>query len=347
MKLPRRRFTTGLATLGGAWLLAPKHARAEAPPLTFVAGGDVVFTRDLNAALHEQPILEPLSGVQRWFRAADVAFVNLESPLASDTLPRRAHRERAPILRGDPAAAQALARGGVDVVSVANNHVFDLGEAGLAATLEHVERAGMTPAGAGLTRERALEPAILEVRGRRFGLLAFTYGTNHRPERSGPHAARLGEAAERLRQVRGQVDTLVVSLHFGEEFTSTVSLDQRVWAHRCVDAGADAVIGHHPHVLQGVEVYAGKPIYYSLGNFIWGLASVSALSAMAYVEFGGDGRQVLSAKVLPVLRGRGHALPRVVDAKRGRYALAAIRGSSYALKTKLRATEEALELVLG
>lgn len=319
------------------------ESNAAQGAVRLVAAGDIGFSKDLNHAIEDEGV-DPFAELGGAFSDADLAFANLESPLASADVKGRTFRKGAPILRGTPKAAPALAKAGLDVVSLANNHVFDLGRAGLEQTLSHVRGAGVETLGAGLSHDEAFRPFRRTLGGLRIGALAFTYGTNH-PAEGGAVAARLrDDPAGEVARLRPDVDRLFVSLHWGEQFRHAVSQDQIGLAHKLIEAGADAIVGHHPHVLQGVEKYRGRPIVYSLGNFLWGLQTQTMTSALAVIEFT-PGTGDVGLKIVPVLRRPPLGLPRVVGLEEGRNVVGLIRVHSRRFRTKFRATDGALTLV--
>ena len=226
-------------------------------------------------------VLEPIAGV---LRAADLAVVNLETPVSGD-----AHAQTGSIVfDAPPALPQALAAAGVDGVSLANNHAFDQHPAGLQATWGALQEAGLEWMGAGSSRDEAWEPRILEARGMRIGLLSFTRRLNRvlnpAASRGGPQVAfvpyvprpsalTVAEAVERVRAAARCCDALVVCVHWGVEYSPTPKPEDRALAHALLEAGALAVIGHHPHVLQPIERYrtaSGRDtlVAFSLGNLV-------------------------------------------------------------------------------
>lgn len=207
----------------------------------------------------------------------DVTFANLESPVA----PRSGKGSRSFVFNAPPAAVRALRAAGVDIVSIANNHLFDQGREGFLETLRELDAAGMAWAGAG---ERPAEagPRRMEAGGISLAFLAwsrfFNDSGNDCPRgtsRPCLQAAVLDpdRAVAAVRRAAGTSDAVVVSLHWGEEYADRPREDDVVLAHRLADAGALVVLGHHPHVLQPIELYRradGKvaAIAYSLGNFV-------------------------------------------------------------------------------
>jgi poly-gamma-glutamate synthesis protein (capsule biosynthesis protein) len=206
-------------------------------------------------------------------------FANLETPVAPDA----AKDVREFMFNAPPEAVAALRRAGVDLVSVANNHVFDQGRAGFEETLRRLDELGMPYVGAG-PEGRAAGPLHLEAGGLRIAFLGWTYGFNQDgnacpPPRPGAapcvQAAALDRerAEEAVRAAAREADAVVVSLHWGVEYQRQPRREDVELARRLADAGALVVLGHHPHVLQPLELYRradGRTavIAYSLGNFI-------------------------------------------------------------------------------
>ena len=200
--------------------------------------------------------------------AADQAFANLEVPIG----------ERAWVKPGrsdeffhDAEIAAALARAGVRVVSLANNHMLDCGEQGLQRTLEVCRAAGLIPIGAGRDLAEARTPARMTVRGQRVLWLAYGTTTNDAAAAGRPGIAPLEAAivAEDCARWRSETDVLVVSAHWGSMYVDYPPPRVTEVANAICAAGADVVIGHHPHVLQGVERRGRAIVLYSLGDAVF------------------------------------------------------------------------------
>lgn len=187
-----------------------------------------------------------------WFGKADITMVNLENPVTDrgDKSPKQFN------FRMPPKYVQVLLDGGVDIVNLANNHVWDYGLQGIKDTFAYLDDAGIKHVGAGETTEEAKKPVIIELKGRRIGFLGYFWDD--------------GNLEEEVSVLKQKVDVVVVNFHWGIEGSNYPEHYQVYMAHRAVDAGADLVIGHHPHVLQGMEKYNNGIIAYSLGNFIFG-----------------------------------------------------------------------------
>ena len=249
---------------------------------------DLVFAGDLILDVPQPDYW--LDGIAPRVRAADVAIGHLEVP----------HTHGAPIMHGDiaapgadPAHVAAIRRAGFHAVSLAGNHIADCGAEGIADTVAALDAAGIAHAGAGSNLEKATQPAVIGSRGPRVALLSYNcvgpedaWAT---PARAGcaylrvdtadgspvnpraalltPDPASLAAMAADIRSARAAADLVVVSLHKGIVHTpATLAPYERAVAHAAIDGGADVVAGHHAHILRGIEMYRGKPIFHGLGN---------------------------------------------------------------------------------
>jgi poly-gamma-glutamate synthesis protein (capsule biosynthesis protein) len=206
----------------------------------------------------------------------DLTFANLETPIA----PGADKGSRSFVFNAPPAAARALRHAGIGLVSVANNHLFDQGRDGFLETLAQLDGAGLRYVGAGPSPAEA-GPRRIEVNGLSLAFLAWSRFFNERgndcPVAPGPclRAALLDAqgAVAAVRAAAAQAEAVVVSLHWGEEYASQPREEDVALARRIADAGALVILGHHPHVLQPIELYRRADgqvalIAYSLGNFI-------------------------------------------------------------------------------
>jgi len=212
----------------------------------------------------------PFRGIRPLVQKADLAFANLECPLSG----------RGRILgmfRADPVYTEGLKEAGFGVVSVANNHMFDAGEQGFKETLEHLDRVGIPYTGGGRNLAQARQPVVKEVKGCRIGFLAYTQFSDNgfacdlsSEDGAGILPFSMPIILEDIQKNRDGVDILIISLHWLSANTPFIHKKATECAHQILDAGADIIVGHHPHVYKAVEIYKGKPIIYSLGNLIFG-----------------------------------------------------------------------------
>lgn len=274
---------------------APTETPDEAPPhqASLVFSGDLVLNPRTMRHLSATPgaFDAALSAWAARVRADELAYVNLEMPLVDDVeeldsgapLGDGARPRHAPVLGGSSALADAIARAGIDIVGVANNHAFDQGHAGLERTLAALDAREIAHVGA-LPAEREqdpLTPIVLERGGLRIAYLAATEALNQRHRADAGRRMRVAmlrddEALYRaLAEARTQADLVVLALHWGRDFAAAPTASQRALAHRLVQAGADLIVGTGPHVLHPVERLTSPRgdalILYSMGNFISGM----------------------------------------------------------------------------
>jgi hypothetical protein len=267
---------------------APAQPRSRTEAVArFGAVGDVISHGDVlrAAAQAEQKDAAGLSLNRAGFDALleglwddlaglDLVFANLETPVA----PRQGRKTREWMFNAPPELVQSLAAAGIRAVSLANNHAYDQGRPGFEETLQELARAGMTVAGAGPTCALAQAARTLEVGGFRVAFLSASALYNQRLNRSPRElcASELDEAAllGAVKTAReGGAELVVLALHWGEEYHTAPRPEDVELAHRLVDGGVDVLLGHHPHVLQPVELYPAADgrlglIAYSLGNFL-------------------------------------------------------------------------------
>lgn len=256
-----------------------KHVMtAEPKEFSIVTSGDVMLGRRVADAMKRWGINYPFARVTSYIRDADLAFGNLESPLSLQGTPLPG---KGIWFRGDPKGAEALREAGYSVMSVANNHTLDYDTPAFLDTLAVLLENGIDPVGGGKNPAEATEPVIKQVCGQKIAFLAATemadifwsweYRRTLEVKPEQPGVVRLDESqlANAIKALKGKADIIIVSLHWGTEFSDYPTEEQRRIAHGLVDAGANLIIGHHPHCLQGVEVYKGSIIAYSLGNFVY------------------------------------------------------------------------------
>lgn len=238
----------------------------------------MTFAGDLNLADNVEHYVGGRTDYvfERWKPGnhADIFMVNLENPVTTETT----KVEKKYNFKMDPLYLKTLVDGGVTLVNCANNHVFDYGTGGIDDTMRYLDSLGILRVGVGHTLAEARKPVIIERKGRRIGFLGY-FGdgdfaaTSRRP---GFAPRRSRDIVEDVKRLRSSVDFVVVNFHWGTERAAKPDEWQRTLAHRVIDAGADLIVGHHPHVLQGLEQYHGKWIAYSLGNFVFGGNSLSS-----------------------------------------------------------------------
>ena len=264
----------------------------------------------------------PFAATSAILRGADLTIANLEAPLTRGGTEYIGKKFR---FRSDPAVAAALKRAGISAVTLANNHMLDFGAAGLEDTMLHLSTAQVAFAGAGRSLSEARRPAVMTVKGKKVGLLAYSltlpddfFATSHR---AGTAPGYIRYVRADVARLRGQADYVVVSFHWGGELLLTPRPYQVSVARAAIDAGADVIIGHHPHVLQGTERYKDGVILYSLGNFAFATrSSRTDRSMIAVVSLDGGVKEV---ELIPinVLNLEVRLQPALLDRRRGKQVI--------------------------
>src|SRR2546430_2570626 len=210
----------------------------------------------------------PFAAVLPLLRQSAIVVGNLEGPFAEKA--RKLRRNFS--YRVDPTLASALTRAGINILTLANNHLLDCGRSGVLETLDILAREGLAPLGAGVNEQEAHRPIIRQAGRWRIGLLGYYW--NRRTAATADKPASAMDPPEALdadiRALRDRADRVVVIFHWGVPYLRDPSAEDRAKARLAIDLGADAVVGHHPHVIQPFEIYHGRPIFFSVGNFAFG-----------------------------------------------------------------------------
>lgn len=297
----RRRGGGRVWFLVAAVMMSPGPAIGEGATITVAAVGDIMLDGSARPEMVRFGYDHPFAATGDLLRGASIAIGNLEGPLTDGGTPEN---DKQYLFRSPPGeVAPALARAGFDVVSLANNHILDFGVEGLSHTIEILKQHGIAPVGAGENLAAARRPVILEREGHRIAFLAYSLTF---PESFWATRERAGTAFGHAKHIRADVrkaarkaDLVLVSFHWGREATTELRDYQTELGRHAIDAGAHAVIGHHPHILQGVERYRDGVILYSIGNFAFGSYSPrSRSSAIAMLTF--NGGRLQSARLVPL-----------------------------------------------
>jgi poly-gamma-glutamate capsule biosynthesis protein CapA/YwtB (metallophosphatase superfamily) len=243
------------------------------------AVGDVMLDRGVKEGVKDRGYQCLFEETKHILSKADIVFCNLECPITREG-------RQLNMFRADPdIALKVLKDGSVDIVSIANNHILDFDDVGLLWTLDNLSKAGISHVGAGGNLEESRREVVFKVKGNRIAFLAYTetwfmWTNNDRKWEAGDATPGVMPASmeyllEDINRVRKDVDLIIVSVHWGKEYVDAPTEFQYEFARTAIDAGANIVLGHHPHVLQGIEFYNDGIICYSLGNFIFDLKRLS------------------------------------------------------------------------
>ena len=252
----------------------PAFSQQHEEELAVAFTGDILLDRGVRSQIESEGIGSLFTGrMDSLIQTADYVVGNLECPVTDV----RAPLFKRFVFRGEPDWLDALHRHGFTHLNLANNHSVDQGRRGLTSTIDNIIKAGITPFGADSTLQAAIKPLLLASSPRKIYLLSsvqmplehFPY----LPDRPTPATLPIDSLCSSIRGLKAAQPgcCVIVSLHWGREHTLEPTTTQRYDAHRLVDAGADALVCHHPHTLQSVEHYRDVPIYYSIGNYIFDL----------------------------------------------------------------------------
>ena len=254
------------------FLLQKKKLLQSSEEVSLVAVGDISYSRGVERIVRKQNNINyPFLKIKDYLKNADLVFGNLETPITQGLeIP-----DFEMIFRSNPGTEQALKQTGFPILSLANNHTPDFGEKGLKDTFNFLENAGIKYVGAGQNEQEACQPVYIEKKGIKFAFLAYNdtdvVPVNYEASinRAGTAFMRIDKMTEAVKEAKRKVDIVIVSMHAGIEYAEKPNNSQISFAHAAIDAGADLVIGHHPHVVQTMEKYKGRYIFYSLGNFVF------------------------------------------------------------------------------
>jgi poly-gamma-glutamate capsule biosynthesis protein CapA/YwtB (metallophosphatase superfamily) len=252
--------------------ITPAVEEEEPEEVMLIAVGDISYSREVGRRVRAQnDINYPFLDVADYFKTGDIVMGNLETTITEG----REIMDGEMVFRSDPGTEIALKNAGFTIMSLANNHIPDFGEKGILDTMQYLEQAGIKHVGAGANLEEASRPKYIEKNGLVLAFLAFNdsdvvpgyYGADENSP--GTALMDIELMTQRVREAKENADHVIVNMHSGTEYVPNPNDRQVNFARAAIDAGAEIVIGHHPHVVQSAEIYQGKYIFYSLGNFVF------------------------------------------------------------------------------
>jgi poly-gamma-glutamate synthesis protein (capsule biosynthesis protein) len=282
-----------------SFLLFQMPLSAQGAEVIIQAAGDVMLGGRWELQMAQDGYFHPFQRIAPELKKGDITLVNLEVPLTGRGTEFTDKKYR---FRVKPSAVAALKKAGITTVALANNHSMDYGAVGLQDTLQQLDKAGIGHVGAGENLAAARKAMVYDIRGTKVALLGYSLTL---PQEFWAGEKRAGTAPlleklvkEDIAAARKQASIVIVTAHWGEEGTTRLREYQPRLARMMIDSGADAVIGHHPHILQGVEKYKRGIIFYSLGNFAFAHKSrIADRTLLVRLRFDGDKR---TAELLPV-----------------------------------------------
>ncbi len=314
--LKQELWLTGMSTLGSGLQEAikafavtqgftPEGISPLGNPVNVTVAGDIIFGRTVHSRMVQyNDFAHPLRKVAPRLRDADLTIADLECSLSDNT--EKPDDPFTFMFTTNAAAVEGLTLAGIDGVSLANNHSMNFGKLGLQDTLAVLAQEKITAFGGGMTLAEARKPGLFTAKGVKFaflgydGITAEDYGAG--PNWPGTCPLRMELVLEDLaRAKQDNPDLIIPFFHWSAEYVSVPSAQMREIAHQAIDHGAAMVIGSHPHWVQGVEWYQGKPILYSLGNFVfdqdWSLETKQGMFAEIVVR----DKQIARVRLVPVL----------------------------------------------
>jgi len=330
-----KRISALITTIAILIFTVPLYARGQ--EIVIGAVGDIMLAGKWAPLLKKKGYDHPFGGVAAVLAASDINLANLESPIASAG---KEYTDKKFRFRAEPEVARAVRKAGFNVVTLANNHSMDFGPEALTETMANLEAAGIAWIGAGENLAEAHRVAFFTVRGKKIAFLGYSltqpvefFAARQRPG-TAPGYQEL--VIPDIARARKEADYVIVSFHWGKEGSDTPLPIQRSLAHKAIDAGADVIIGHHPHVLQGIERYEKGIIFYSLGNFAFASKSATADQSVIVRLRLGDERRVAEIVPLDVLNRRVGFQPRPLSGKRAESVIERLNSLSKALKTEIK-----------
>lgn len=250
-------------------ILSINHLGSNEKTTQLVFVGDIMLSRSIDKIITREgnPFFHFLK-IKEITERADITFGNLEGPASVRGIDQGSIYS----FRANPDNLKGLVFAGFDIVSIANNHIFDWGKGAFVDTIDHLNALGIMPVGGGKNSVEAYAIRKIVRNGETFCFFAYSEFTSLAPSKNYPAIFGLNEK-EMIRDInRAKVDqcqAIIISIHWGNEYETESSLWQQQLAHTLIDQGATLIVGHHPHVVQEVEKYKDGLIAYSLGNFVF------------------------------------------------------------------------------
>lgn len=247
----------------------------NSPPKTssLIFTGDIMLSRWVALRMQQKGLNYPFAKLSEYLNTGNLTIGNLESPAATTGPYTTAAGTMS--FRYNPEVTPELAKAGFDIVSLANNHFGNAGLENMNFTMQNLTENKIAYIGAGENKEKSHQPLIKEINGVKYAFLGYSdssvtpssyAATNNKP---GLNLDNIEEMTSDVKNARNNADVVIVSMHLGTEYQNTPNKKQEDFAKAAIDAGVDFIYGHHPHVIQTIDFYNGKPIFYSLGNFIF------------------------------------------------------------------------------
>lgn len=306
-------FLVALNGWNGGGLKENKIVSEVEEEIKMIAVGDIMLSRAVERKMIQKSDYKyPFLNTADFTNSGDIVFGNLETTI----LDGRIIQDNEMVFRADLKSIEGLKFAGFNMLSLANNHMMNFGKVGLESTLKALDNNDILHFGAGMNLKDIYKPAVKKIKGRKFAFLGFTYNFDQRKCSNqkvyGLANMEIEKMKEGVRAAKLENDFVIVSMHAGLEYKILASAFQENFAREAIDAGADLVIGHHPHVVQNVEKYKEGYILYSLGNFVFDQmwSNETRLGVMAEIIF--QGKKIKSIEFIPV-KSYDYSQPKILD----------------------------------
>ena len=284
--------------------------------LTIYAVGDVMlgeqplcYNFGVKSVIKNKGVNYPFKGVKDIFKNGDIVFGNLEAPISNYTNKKGFD---ANFFRANPNVIKGLKNANFNVLSVANNHIMEHGDRAFLSTVSSLKENNINPVGV------ANKTEILEIDGYKIAIMAYSFIddfiNNSLYNKINSERKIRGD----IKSIRDSVDLVILSLHWGYEYVPFPSPEQVEIGRKLIDCGADIILGGHPHVLQSYEIYKGKPIVYSLGNFIFDHTYIKSTQETAITKIRVDmNTKDINVEIIPIICDAKEYYPIITDEKDG------------------------------
>lgn len=298
----KKKHTATILMIVTLLLSSTSFSKAGSNSVTISLGGDTLLGDYVGKHIETHGVDYPWESVKEVLLKSDLSLVNLECTVGTTGEPQ----DKQYTYRAKPETLQGLVNAGVKGVSLGNNHSLDYGRECFVETLDNLEKYNIKYTGGGKNLSSAYEPAIWEINGIKVGFLGFSrvtpnvdwYATENRAGIVNGYDSNAKNMIEVVKQAKEKVDFLIVSLHWGTELADYPRDNDVTIAKELIDNGADCIMGHHPHVLQGIEFYKNRPIVYSLGNFVFGAKGDRTTQTMIFnMEINKEG--IINTSIIP------------------------------------------------
>jgi len=318
---------------------SPSPTPSAAPTFSVTAGGDTMGGFGVSGVVAGMGS-SLFKSIAPTFEKSDFGFVNLESPLTTGGDPQG---WKDVVIKGNPDLAPAMAKSGINVVTMANNHAGDMGDSGLLDSIKYCTQNDIAVVGAGKDLKQAMGGSVLKTKdGVRVAFLGFSdvlpvgYPATPTSPGTAPGRADIGAVKAAIKAASKKADYVIVGWHWNFEYKRAPTYLEESEGKAAIDAGADIVFAHHPHLLDGVEAYHGGLIFYSLGNLVFsGFSGETAETMLVRAKVSEHG---IDAQLVPVVGG-GSGVPSLATGSEADNILQRVQGFSAALNTNVKISD--------